>query len=266
MKRKRHHVSLIERVCAIFTLGLLFAASLGLVIQAITTWHFVQLVLSLGFCCFTAFLLGLASTYRNLTDEQVKGFQLRTLELPGQALIAPNSPNWIISVHGSMAFGRQKWRVIAVDLTAKRIHFKDCFVPNRFLGGWAFSSYVSCSLDEVLSVPYDPNFEHPGGSMHIITKSGKAVLPDDATNYGRLRELLKDVSKHTPSAAPVDSPYLYYWIGAGALVGILCIDSVPLGFHRDNGMLELSLGGFVGALSVLFIAWIWGRSRRKFPR
>jgi hypothetical protein len=266
MKRKRYQVSLIERASAIFVIGLVFAASSGLVVEAITTRHFVQLVLSLGLGCLTVFLLCLAITYRNLTDEQVKEFQQRTLELPGQAPIAPDSPNWIISVHGSMAFGRQKWRIVAVDLTEERIHFKNCFVPNRLMGGWASSSYASCSLHEVLSIPYMPNFEGPGGDMHIITKSGKAILPDDATNYVQLRELLKEVSQHTPLAAPVDSPYLYYWIIAGTLVGIFCIGSIPLGFNRDNGILELSLGGLVGGLSALCIAWIWGRSRRKCSR
>lgn len=78
MKRKRHHVSLIERVCAIFMLGLLFAASLGLVIQAITTWHFVQLVLSLGFCCFTAFLLSLGR-FKTHTISRASRFALYLL-------------------------------------------------------------------------------------------------------------------------------------------------------------------------------------------
>jgi hypothetical protein len=266
MKRKQYQVSLIERASAIFVMGLLFAASSGLVVEAILIRHFVQLVLSLGLCGLTVFLLGLAITYRDLTDEQVKEFQKRTLELPGQPPIASDSPNWIISVHGSMAFGRQKWRLVAVDLTEGRIHFKDCFVPNQLMGGWAFSSYASCSLGEVLSIPYMPNFESCGGNLHIITKSGKAILPDNATNYDQLWDLLKDISQHTPSALPVDSPYLYYWIITGTLIGFFCIGSIPLGFNRDNDVLELSLGGLVGGLSTLCIVWIWGRSRRKCSR
>jgi hypothetical protein len=168
-------------------------------VEAVRKRDFLVATIAVGFIVFCVALIVLAVRFRRPSQEEFEAGIAAPLALPDRDPIDLSEPNWLVSrfLIQKLLPGQLEFGTVAIDIDANRICFQNCFSPKtkRFLKSVA--AYNEVDLSEVLHVEVFRNVESPGRSMQIFTDNGWAFVPDHATNYESLLELLTRISKHT---------------------------------------------------------------------
>jgi hypothetical protein len=148
-----------------------------------------------------------------------------------------------------------KRRRIIADFAGKTIRFENCHTPRRFLA--TASREFTCPMTDILDA-YDQTIES-STQLTIVTANGKAVVPESATNYQDLRQLVARISELTPSGPITESPATVYVCGASAMGGIVIGWMITPTKASDAVLIGCVLGGaVVGPLLAMLILRVLG--------
>lgn len=190
--------------------------------------------------------------------------QQRESNLPKQSPAAPNElggPGWHrhesdvpVFAPDSLVCRYAGWMgkpvSVIVDRSAGMIHFQNCFRLAKF---WAISAepWLSCPLNEVRAAHH---CNHKGyRSLVIATRSGKARISSDASDYAALCDAMAGFVPHGLRAIHEDHPvvgFLMAFVAFGGLALGYCL--TPHG-ASDTTTFLISCGTGVVCLVLLFM-------------
>ena len=188
-----HNRGIVVIICVIF----LLVAISGFV-NAVLKRNFLTATIALGFCAFCVAMIVWAIRFRRPSQEEFEKGTAAPLTLPDRDPIDLSAPNWLVSrfLIKKRSDGQLEFGTVAVDIDANRIHFQNCFDPEKKMFTGSVVAYNEVDLSEVLRVKVVRDWESPGRTMHIFTDHGEGWVPDHATNYESLLDLLTRTSRH----------------------------------------------------------------------
>ncbi|MHC4877202.1 MAG: hypothetical protein ACYTGL_11965 [Planctomycetota bacterium] len=137
------------------------------------------------------------------------------------------------------------WRscTVVADPDTNEIEFTNCHTPRKFLA--TSQRRFVCSRADVRALHFTPStHQHPGG-LTIVTTSGKAFVPENASSFGVLRDWLAEgVPDNAPEFA-TDNPATLWASMVGTMVGIL----LGTFLARNSGNTQLVIAVITGAVA-----------------
>lgn len=138
---------------------------------------------------------------------------------------------------------------VVIEPDAAVIHFDHCHVPNRFLA--VAQRTFRCSLSEIKDFYC---YQAGGASLTIRTATGRAIIPEHATNYDQLVEFLQRTIPARPIVLGADHPLMGYVYLVGALTGLFSgVYFTP----RDASNSVLGVFVIVGAFLGILLSWLF---------
>jgi hypothetical protein len=155
--------------------------------------------------------------------------------------------------------GIKRRRIIA-DFEDKTIRFENCHTPRRFVA--TASREFTCPLTDILDA-YEQTIESTA-QLTIVTAHGKALVPESATDYQDLRQLVARVSELTPPGPITENPATVYVCGASAMGGIVIGWMITPARASDAALTGCVVGGaVVGPLLAMLLLRVLGSAARS---
>ena len=164
-------------------------------------------------------------------------------------------PNIVVS---EFRVWRRTKRVTA-DLKNKTVCFENCHTPRKLLA--TVESNFTCPISEILETH---ELTHKGRTtLTIVTSSGRALIPEGATNFRQMKDLLSGISKITPGGPAIDHPMMAFVYLLGALIGLAAGPLIVAGIGRlidpdftlgSTGLIALLM--FLGAAVGVVVLWL----------
>lgn len=205
-------------MCGVF----LFGAFSGFV-KAVQKGDFLLAALAFVFFVSCVAIIVLAVRFRRPSQKKFEEGIAAPLTLPDRDPIELGAPNWLVSRFLIQKFKPEQleFGTVAVDIDANKIHFQNCFCleAKRFFG--SVVAYYEVDLSEVLHVEVIRDVESSSRTMQIFTDCGRGFVPDHATNYESLLELLTRISVHTTGLGLIRKLWMERLLYGIAYVGVV---------------------------------------------
>ena len=104
---------------------------------------------------------------------------------------------------------------VIMDFSAGLIHFQNCHTPRTFLA--VAAPWFSCPLDDLLAAH---RYRYRGETLTIVTRTGKAVIPDTADNYELLCQSLAAIIPPDRKSPDTEHPLMGMLYVGGAIAGL----------------------------------------------
>ncbi len=137
------------------------------------------------------------------------------------------------------------WRscTVVADPDTNEIEFTNCHTPRKFLA--TLQRRFVCSRDDVRALHFTPSTHQHSGGLTVVTTTGKAFVPENASNFDVLRDWLAEgVPDNAPEFA-TDNPATLWASMVGTIAGIL----LGTFLARDGGNTQLVSAVVGGAIA-----------------
>ena len=200
-KRPPDLFPMFSRVSVVIMCGVLLIGPVLGFVEAVQKRDFLVATIALFFFVFCVALILLAIRFRRPSQEEFEEGIAAPLTLPDRDPIDLSAPNWLVSrfLIPKLNPAQLKFGTVAVDIDATRIHFQNCFCPEErnFLKRGGILAHNEVDLSEILHVNVVRIYGSSGPAIQIFTDYGRVFVPDHATHYESLLELLTRISAHT---------------------------------------------------------------------
>jgi len=155
---------------------------------------------------------------------------------------------------------------VYVDHAGQMLHFYNCHTPRKFLALTA-SRWFSCAINELQgAIPFTPPRRYGGQSvesLHVLTTSGKAIIPGTETGYEEIRDIIRQLVPVTAPQASTEHPLMPLACLLGGIVGLIAGWYLTPSKSNDETMTQYILfGTALGAATSGLLVWFAGRFLR----
>jgi hypothetical protein len=129
---------------------------------------------------------------------------------------------------------------VYVDHSAHMLHFYNCHTPRQFLA-LAASRWFSCAINELQgAIPFRPpqRYGRSVESLHVLTTSGKAIIPGTETGYEEIRDIIRQLVPVTAPQASTEHPLMPLACLFGGIVGLIAGWYLAPSTSNDETMAE----------------------------
>ena len=185
-----------------------------------------------------------AVAWRNRTEEELAEESATSASLYNEPSISEDA---LVSRFAVI----RRAAAVHLDSTKGKIHFHNCHVPRRLLA--TAEPWYSCQLKDIQAVHA---YRYRGESLTIVTRDGRVLLPETASNYTELKEALKAEVPHNKPGFSRDHPMMGMVYLTGILLGMLAASALCPGNASETTFGLFFLGGAVvgGVCSYLVVA------------